>query len=142
MKKKINKKIIIPLIFLILFGILYFQFSLIVTPDGSAYYWYTNILDGDSPFSTWSITRGFSFPVILYVFKHLFGSNPTGILIGFFLLYIVLLLTSALILKSILNKYNQGRSNVIYWFLYFFYGNSFETRSYLPAALKFTGRIS
>lgn len=118
MKKKINKKIIIPLIFLILFGILYFQFSLIVTPDGSAYYWYTNILDGDSPFSTWSITRGFSFPVILYVFKHLFGSNPTGILIGFFLLYIVLLLTSALILKSILNKYNQGRSNVIYWFLY------------------------
>ena len=100
MKKKINKKIIIPLIFLILFGILYFQFSLIVTPDGSAYYWYTNILDGDSPFSTWSITRGFSFPVILYVFKHLFGSNPTGILIGFFLLYIVLLLTSALILKS------------------------------------------
>lgn len=148
MKKKINKKIITPIILLILLGILYFQFSLIVTPDGSAYYWYTNILDGDSPFSTWSITRGFSFPVLLFIFKHLFGSNPTGILIGFFILYCIMLLTSALILKNILNKYNKGRSNFIYWLLYLIlimfnpliigYSHTLLTEAVAPAIIMLT----
>ena len=119
MKKILNKKIIIPILFLILFGIIYFQFSLIVTPDGSQYFWYTRILDGDLPMSMWSNTRGFSFPILLYIFKHLFGSTPLGILIGFFLIYCILIFASALILKNILNKYNKNsKFNVLYWILY------------------------
>lgn len=118
MKKILNKNIIIPIIFLILFGVLYFQFSLIVTLDGSGYYWYTSILDGTTPFSEWSITRGFSFPILLFAFKHLFGSSPTGILIGFFLFYCLMLLFSSLILKKILNKYRADKNNLIYWALY------------------------
>lgn len=150
--KKINmktiKKIIIPLIFLILLGVLYFQFSLIVTPDGSDYFWYTSILDGERPFSGWSITRGFSFPILLYFFKHLFGNNPTGILIGFFLFYILLLFASAMILKNILNKYNKGRSSVIYWILYILlimfnpliigYSHTLLTEAIAPAMIMLT----
>ena len=148
MKKLINKKIIIPIIFLILFAILYFQFSLIVTPDGSGYYWYTNILDGDSPLSTWSITRGFSFPILLFVFKHLFGSTPTGILIGFFILYCIMLLASSLILKKILEKYNSKKSNTIYRILYLIlimfnpliigYSHTLLTEAVAPAIIMLT----
>lgn len=153
MKKKINKKIIFPIIILILFAILYFQFSLIVTPDGTGYYWYTSILDGNYPLSTWKITRGFSFPILLYIFKHLFGSNPTGILIGFFLLYCLLILFSYLLLKYFLKKYNNNsRSNIFYWILYLIlivfnpliigYSHTLLTEAVAPAFIMLTAYLS
>lgn len=119
LKEKINVKILIFLFILVfILGIIYFQFPLVITPDGSQYFLYTQILDGDTPLSEWSITRGPTFPILLYLFKHLFGENQVGLLIGFFIFYLILLGSAALILNSFLKKYNKNHSNSIYWILF------------------------
>lgn len=119
LKEKINVKILIFIFILVLvLGIIYFQFPIVITPDSSQYLLYTQILDGDSPLSEWSITRGPTFPILLYLFKHLFGENQIGLLIGFFAFYLILILGAALILNSLLKKYSKNRSNFIYWLLF------------------------
>lgn len=41
-----------------------------------------------------------------------------GLLIGFFIFYLILLGSAALILNSLLKKYNKNHSNFIYWILF------------------------
>lgn len=117
--KKINYKFWgISIGLIVLLGLFYFKYSLIVPPDGSDYYYYVRIFDGLNPFSTWETTRGFSFPILLYLFKHLFGDNSLGILTGFFLFHLLLVGMGALILNTFLKEYNKGRNNFIYWLLF------------------------
>lgn len=118
-RKNVNLKLVFFILILTIFlGIIFFSSSLIVTSDGSWYYWYTGILDGELPFSQWSITRGPTFPIIIWIFKHLFGTNDFGVLIGFFIFYLMIITFAALILHKVLKEYNNKSSNLIYWFLF------------------------
>lgn len=149
LKEKINVKILI-FVFILAFvlGIIYFQFPLVITPDSSQYLLYTQILDGDTSLSEWSITRGPTFPILLYLFKHLFGENSVGLLIGFFAFYLILIGSAALILNSLLKKYNKNHSNCIYWILFIFlimlnpiiigYSHSLLTETIAPGIILLT----
>lgn len=112
-KNKINKNYIYCILAFIVLGIIFFGYSLIVPPDGSMYYYYTSILDGDNPLSTWSITRGPSFPIILYIFKHLFGNNSIGILFGFYIFYFLTNLFGFKLLNSIVK--NKKHEKLFYF---------------------------
>ena len=152
MIEKRNYKVLAwGLFFCILFGVIYFQFSLIVPPDGSSYYWYTSILNGTTPFSEWKVTRGPSFPILLFVATKLFGQNPTGVLIGFFILYIIFLITSFLLLRKVLKKYHKN-NNIIYYILYLIfimfnpltigYSHTLLTEAVAPAIIMLTNLLA
>ncbi len=145
------KRLIVILIVILLFALLYFQFSLFVTYDGTGYYWYISILNGITPFETWDITRGPTLPLLLYIFTKLFGNNPVGILIGFFILYLILITFSFLILKNILDKYHKY-NNFLYYMLYIIliifnpliigYSHTLLTEAVAPAIIMLTTFIA
>lgn len=104
-----KKKYLLIVLLLGLFTYLFFSLPLIISPDGSTYFSYTKIFDGVAPFSTWNPVRGFSYPLILYISKHLFGNNATGILISHYLFNLTLIILGYLLLNEIIKRNNLGK---------------------------------
>lgn len=74
---------------LLVLTILFFSFVPILTYDSGHYLSYVAIFEGELPASSWDIVRGPVFPLIIYFFNLLFGKTATGLLVGFFLFYLV-----------------------------------------------------
>ncbi len=115
-KDKLFNIVLVTIVFTI-FTIVYFNFSLFITPDGSGYYWYTTIFDGINPVSSWNVRRGPVFPLLLYCFKHLFGDTPTGILIGFYIFYLIMLIFAIKLIKDIF-VCQKNLNKKIYWIIF------------------------
>lgn len=115
---KNNKKIItiatITLLLLLL-TLFFFRYTIIITPDSTSYYWYLSILNGINPMSSWSITRGPTFPIILFLITKVFGARIIGLKIGFYILYLLNISLLYLIIKDISRKNNN---NIFIWVLY------------------------
>lgn len=92
--KHITKQQIYSTIFIL--GILsiniyiYFQLSLIITPDSSHYYFLSDIVTGFTTITNWDRVRGFSFPLIIAISRNIFGSTPQSMLITSYLYYLLL----------------------------------------------------
>ena len=93
---------------LVIIGYTFFEFSLLVTPDGSAYYRYLDFFQGELGFENWRIIRGFGFPLILFVITSLFGESPTGLLIGFFGIYLLMLILGIKIIRLLIRTLNKN----------------------------------
>ena len=122
------KKICIYIMILSIIGLItytFFQFSLLVTPDGSAYYRYLDFFQGDLGFENWRIIRGFGFPVILFIITSIFGESVMGLLIGFFIFYLLMLYFGIKIIRLLIKDNNLEQRQVPYWimFLIFFLPN-------------------
>lgn len=74
---------------LLVLTILFFSFVPILTYDSGHYLSYVAIFEDELPASSWDIVRGPIFPLIIYFFNLLFGKTATGLLVGFFLFYLV-----------------------------------------------------
>lgn len=85
--KLIDKKI--GFVFIIL---LFFSLPILFTYDSSVYLEYTDIFDGKYPWSQWGKTRGWAFPLFLWISKKLFGETSYGIALSYFIAYVIFLL--------------------------------------------------
>lgn len=103
---------------LVIIGYTFFEFSLLVTPDGSAYYRYLDFFQGELGFENWRIIRGFGFPLILFVITSLFGESPTGLLIGFFGIYLLMLLLGIKIIRLLIKDNDLKNNQIQYWILF------------------------
>lgn len=107
--KKYHKE----LLFLLLL-VTFFSFSVIITYDSSHYMSYVNILKGNLAFSTWDIVRGPIFPFLIFGGIFLFGETIQGLLILFFLFYLLY----AYLVYAFATKILQNRS--VRWIVIFF----------------------
>ena len=65
---------------------------------------YLDIFNKVSPFSTWNVVRGFSLPLIFWIFTKVFGSSALGVNIGMYLFYLFLIIFSYHIINIIFFK--------------------------------------
>ena len=107
--KKYHKE----LLFLLLL-VTFFSFSVIITYDSSHYMSYVNILKGNLAFSTWDIVRGPIFPFLIFGGIFLFGETIQGLLILFFLFYLLY----AYLVYAFATKILQNR--LVRWIVIFF----------------------
>lgn len=77
------------LLLLIVFAIIFFSLSEIITWDSAHYFSYIDIFEGQSPISSWDIVRGPVFPAIIYLSNFFFGKTVQGILITQFICYLI-----------------------------------------------------
>lgn len=76
-------------ILLIVLTITFFSSILILSYDSAHYLKYVEIFERKQHFYTWDVVRGPVFPLIIYSAINLFGRNSTGILIMFYLFYLI-----------------------------------------------------
>ena len=84
-------KIILGIITVVFLYYIFMKFTIFITVDGSKYYSYLQYFNGSKSFGEWDTIRGPSFPLILHLFTSVFGDNTHGILLGFFIFYIILI---------------------------------------------------
>lgn len=93
---------------LLLLFFCFFSYSLTVTWDSAHYMSYVRIFNHELPGSSWDIVRGPTFPIFIYISGILFGKNAIGLLISYFISYILMLIFSVSILKILkLNKNSE-----------------------------------
>ena len=102
MKKFLNKIwYIIPLILSI---IIFFGYSITITHDSSHYLWLTDLISSNGDFSNWDIARGIIFPLFVFLFNVLFGRGQIALLVGYYLLYVLMIGICYLIYKDIVKN--------------------------------------
>jgi hypothetical protein len=109
MRKKIN--LIYCFLIVLIALVSFFQFMPMIVPDSATYYSYLRIFKGVLPFSSWDVMRGPSFPAFIYLIVKLFGESTSGLLIGLFFPYVLMLvLLFRIISKSFSHsdKYSYG----------------------------------
>src|SRR5574344_2692296 len=91
--------------------ITFLKFTISISVDGSWYYNYLKYFRGEESLGEWNTIRGFSFPLILYFITCLFGDNVNGMLFGFYMFYIGLIILSMKLLNTIIkeNKLEKGQ---------------------------------
>lgn len=118
-----NKKILLTYFIFLIVTIIYFVFPITVYPDSALYYSYLRVFNGIDPIASWSLLRGPSLPLVLFIFTSTLGyilGTMIGILAGTYILFVGLLTifytTLLKIIKSLkLNK--QMRTFAIILFL-------------------------
>lgn len=116
MKKKIVNNL--PIIFLLLLIIFYFQYSVTILWDSAHYMSYVNILEGVLPFSSWDVVRGPTFPFLIHIGNLLFGKTAQGLIINTFVYYLCMLLFAYKILCYSFERLNySGKRKKILIFL-------------------------
>lgn len=97
--------LIIALLILFPLFFVFFSYSLTVTWDSAHYMSYVEIFRNEMPGSSWDIVRGPIFPIFIFISGILFGKNAFGLLISFFICYLLMFGFSVLIIKMLkLNK--------------------------------------
>jgi len=87
---------------LLLLTIAYFSVPLFVMPDSVLYYIYLKIFDGIKPISSWNITRGPSFPVIIYLGTLVLGNSMLSILTITYIFFTGFITSYYLVLRNLL----------------------------------------
>ena len=75
-----------------------FLYPPIFTYDSSYYFWYVDILNGNTPFSAWDPIRGITFPLILKITTDIFGQNLLSIMILLSTFHVLFFITSSSLL--------------------------------------------
>lgn len=101
--KENPKRFIVVLSFVIflVFTILYFLVPLLITPDSVEYYEYIRIFEGKETFSSWNVTRGPSFPVIVFLGTMIFGNSMLGLLSITYVFLLIFLLCFYYLFKKL-----------------------------------------
>jgi len=109
------------LIMLVLTAIIFFSSILILCFDSAHYLIYVEIFEGKRPFSNWDIVRGPVFPYIIYLATRLFGRTAMGILIMFYLFYLVFAYCTSKILDRLIidGKYKFWMKMLLLLYLIF-----------------------
>lgn len=97
--------------------ILFMNFTLMITYDGSNYHTYLEYFKGKS-LSSWDNVRGFGFPLILFIITKLFGDNIKGVLWGFLIFYLGMLFCTYKIIKFLIKDNNLTERQLSYWGLF------------------------
>ncbi len=101
-----KKKILI--VSLLLFFIIYFEYSVTITWDSAHYLGYVKVFEGKVPFSSWDVVRGPVFPFIIFFSNFLFGKTNQGLVINSFVFYLVMLFFSYKIVKCNIEYFRIG----------------------------------
>lgn len=111
--------IIWNLIFFFVISILFFQVQQMFAFDSVGYFTYFDFFEGLRPLSEWWAIRGFSFPLILWVGRNLFGANSFGINVTFFVFYLSLVIYLIKIFKILSDKYliNKSLKYILIFFM-------------------------
>ncbi len=99
---KDKKNILIGMICIIL-TIVFFSYSIVVTYDSAHYLWLTSIFNR-SGFYDWDVIRGFFFPACIKICGLLFGQSIMGLKVGMFAMYSVMIITTYLIYRDVIEK--------------------------------------
>ena len=106
-----NKKLILGLIFAIIITMMFFTYQVVITFDSSHYLWLTSLLVRDEVFTNWDVARGPIFPLFIKICNKLFGQSSSGLLVGMFVFYLIMLGGCYLIYKdTIKNEKNLSKS--------------------------------
>ena len=120
--KKIGIRKILLIAFLIISivfaTITFLKFTVFISVDGSWYYNYLKYFRGEASLGEWNTTRGFSFPLIIYFITSLFGDNVNGIVFGFYLFYLGLIIISMKLLNAIIKENKMEKGQIRYWIVY------------------------
>ena len=100
---KNKKNIAIILIFMVL-TMMFFTYRVIITYDTSHYLWLSSLLTQNGDFSTWDVARSIVFPLFIRVSNMLFGYNTTGLLVGMYIFYIIMIAICYLIYKDTIKE--------------------------------------
>lgn len=119
LKKLLNLENIIFLILVLLGSVLYFKVPMFIMPDSAEYYRYLLIFNGINPLSSWDVTRGFSFPCVLFLITKLFGDSQAGFLIGSYLFYLLYIIITFWLYKRIKKEINNKVAKVFVTVLYY-----------------------
>lgn len=98
--------------------ITFLKFTISISVDGSWYYNYLKYFRGEESLGEWNTIRGFSFPLILYFITCLFGDNVNGMLFGFYMFYIGLIILSMKLLNTIIKENKLEKGQIRYWIVY------------------------
>lgn len=115
-----NKKYIFLLIIFAIYTILFFLYNVYFSGDSSEYYYLSNIISGDIPWSQWWSYRGLTFPLVIRIIRF-FGESHYTFLFFFYLISLINNFLIYLILKNIDNNYfEKGKYLKITLFFIFF----------------------
>lgn len=105
----------LPIIFLLILIVFYFQYSVTILWDSAHYMNYVNILERIVPFNNWDVVRGPVFPFIIFFGNIIFGKTSQGLLLNTFFYYLVMLLFVYKILNYTIDnlKFSQKKKKVI-----------------------------
>lgn len=126
-KLSLNQVLLISIVLslLILTIYVFMQFTLLIRVDSSVYYKYLDYFKGKTSFAFWDTTRGFGFPLILFLITRLFGDSINGVLVGFLLFYLGMIYCAIKIVFTLIKENNLIKSQSKYWifFIIFFLFN-------------------
>ena len=95
-----NKKNIAIILIFITLTMMFFTYKVTITYDTSHYLWLSSLLAQNGDFSTWDIARSVIFPLFIRISNILFGYNTTGLLVGMYIFYIIMIVTCYFIYKD------------------------------------------
>mgnify|MGYP005755292635 CR=1 FL=1 len=99
-----NKKSIAIILIFITLTMMFFTYKVTITYDTSHYLWLTSLLTPNGDFSTWDVARSIIFPLFIRISNMLFGYNTTGILVGMYIFYIIMIVTCYFIYKDTIKE--------------------------------------
>ena len=67
--------------------VVFFAFPIVTTWDTALYHVLVKILEGELSWSSWDAVRGIGFPIVLTLFRKIFGLGRIGMLTGMFFCY-------------------------------------------------------
>lgn len=145
LKKCSSKQILILLVVIILLFLTistFMKFTLLVTVDSTAYYKYLDYFNGKTSFAFWDTTRGFGFPIILFLITKIFGDSIKGVVFGFLLFFLGMIYCAYKIISYLIKENKLTKRQLIYWvfFIVFFlfnpliigYGHIMLTEAVIP----------
>lgn len=109
-----NKKNIAIILIFITLTMMFFTYKVTITYDTSHYLWLSSLLAQNGDFSTWDIARSVIFPLFIRISNILFGYNTTGLLVGMYIFYIIMIGTCYFIYKDTI-KDEECCSKTIKW---------------------------
>ncbi len=117
---KENKGKLLVVLFLFLFGILFFNYNIIITWDSSEYLGMADVLGKPEMKSVWLGHRGLTFPLIIKIFLLIGTNGKYSLLMMLYTFYIIMILGLVKIYKIIKDTgFLDNKLNVIYILLIF-----------------------
>ncbi len=86
-----SKRTAVRIIMIMMVVGVFFSLPVLFTYDSSTYLAYLDFFDGRLPLGQWGKTRGWGFPVFLWLSKRMFGGTAYGISIALFFIYLLFL---------------------------------------------------
>lgn len=103
-KKMKNKKVFFGMILAILLTMMFFTYKVTITYDSSHYLWLSTLILKNGLYHDWDVARGPIFPLFIKVCNKLFGQNVSGLSVGMFIFYIMMIVGCYFIYKDTIKE--------------------------------------